>query len=449
MNSRIASLMTVFVLSLLVMPGCAAKHDPDPRVDSGKQPPVKVTPIKPDRKTLVRTIELPGRVEAFEVAPLYAKVTGYVSKISVDIGDKVQGPNGDEPGTILCELQVPELKDELAEKAATVSQVEAEVAQADAAIKVADAMVRSAAARVRESEAAAARQEALFNRWQSEFARVTDLVEKGAVTRKVADETRSELDSVDAGRKEVVARIDTAKSLAQEASAEVEKAQADATAARSKLAVARATHQRINTLLEYTVIRAPFDGIVVERNVHVGHLVQTGGMNGMTPILTVMKPDPVRIFIDIPETDSIHINQKTKIEFRVPSLVAEPIVGTITRTSWSLNNTSRTLTAEIDVPNPEQLLRPGLYVRVKLTVAELNNVLSLPKTAIVTQDKQFFCFCIDAEGKVFRRSITLGLQAGTDFEIRSGLTGDERVIGANANAFREGQLVEVATAPTP
>ncbi|MDB5391035.1 MAG: bepF 3 [Planctomycetaceae bacterium] len=445
MNRLSLSLLFAVATLLGSTTGCSkgAAHETDA---TGAQPPVQVTPIKPERKTLVRTIELPGRVEAFEVAPLYAKVTGYVASISVDIGDSVRGPHGSEPGAPLCELLVPELNDELAEKAAAVAQTKAEVLQADAAVKVAQAGVRSADARVRESEAAAARQEALFARWQSEFKRVSDLVEKGAMTRKVADETRSELDSADAGRKEVVARIESVKALEQEAVAGVEKARADAGAARSRLAVAEADHRRVTTLLEYSTIRAPFDGVIVERNVHTGHLVQAGGINGKTPILTVMRADPVRVFIDVPETDSVHIGKKTKVELRVPSLQGEPIVGTITRNSWSLNTTSRTLTAEYDVPNPEGHLRPGLYVQVKLTVAELKNALSLPKTAIVTQDKQTYCLCIESDGKVVRRPITVGLQAGNEFEIRSGLTGNEKVIGMNANAFREGQIVEVAPA---
>lgn len=445
--NHLSTLLAVAIATLLgTAAGCGnqgAAHEPTGD-GAGGQPPVRVTPIKPERKTLVRSIELPGRVEAFEVAPLYAKVTGYVSSISVDIGDAIKGPYGDQPGAALCELLVPELKDELAEKTAAVDQARAEVTQSEAAIKVAEAAVRSAAAKVREARAAAARQEALFARWESEFKRVSDLVEKGAVTRKVADETRSELDSADAGRKEVVARIASVEALQQEAESGVEKAQADAVAIRSHLAVAEAEQRHVTTLLAYSTIRAPFDGVVVERHVHTGHLVQAGGANGNTPVLTVMRANPVRVFVDVPETDSVHINKETKVEVRIPSLPGDPYTGTITRSSWSLNTTSRTLSAEIDVPNPSGTWRPGLYVQVKLTVVELPNAISLPKTAIITQDKQTYCYCIEGDGKVVRRPISIGLLAGTDFEVRSGLKGDENVIGVNANAFREGQIVELA-----
>jgi HlyD family secretion protein len=411
---------------------------------SGGQPPIRVTPIQPERKTLVRTVELPGRAEAYEVAALHAKVTGYVVKMPVDIGDAIRGPQGDQPGDALCELLVPELKEELAQKAATVDQTKAEVLQADAGVKVAEAVVRSAEARVLEARASVAREEAHYARWQSEFERVAQLAETGALTRKVADETRAQLDAADAARKEVTARIASVEALLQESSAGLEKAKADAVAVRSQLAVAEAEQRRLSAMLDYAVIRAPFDGVVVERHVHTGHLIHSGGSGGQKPLLTVMRTDPIRVVVDVPEVDAVRVSPGTKVELRIPSLPGEPHLGTVTRTSWSLNTSSRTMAAEIDVPNADGRWRPGQYVQVKLTVAELENVLSLPKTAIITQDKQTYCFAIGADDKVVRLPVSLGLQAGNEFEIRDGLTGDERVIGVNASAFREGQTVEIA-----
>ena len=104
------------------------------------------------------------------------------------------------------------------------------------------------------------------------------------------------------------------------------------------------------------------------------------------------------------------------------------------------------MSAEIHVPNSEGKWRPGQYVQAKLTAAEVENCLSLPKTAVVTQDKQTYCFSVDDDGKVRRIPISLGLQAGTDLEIRDGLTGNERVISVNAGAFREGQAVKAIAA---
>lgn len=408
---------------------------------------MRATVIEAQRKSLVRTVDLPGRAEAFEFAPLCAKVTGFVQKVFVDIGDPIRGPKGDEPGSVLCELLVPELKEELSEKTALVAQTKAEILQADAGVKVAESVVQSAKANIAEAQALAAKEESRYTRWKSEYQRVAQLAENGAVTRKVADETKSELEAADAGRSEVSARISAVRALHLEAEAKLDKSRADAAAIRARLQVVESEKRRVETMLDYSILRAPFDGVVVERNVHTGHLVQAGGANGQKPLLSVMRIDPVRVFIDIPEDDAVHVSKGSKVELRVPSAHGKPYAGTITRTSWSLHPTSRTLTAEIDIPNPDGVWRPGLYVQAKVTVAELADVFTVPKTAVMTQDKQTSCYVVESDGKVARRSITLGLQAGPDFEVREGLAGGEKVISVNANTFREGQIVEIA-APT-
>jgi len=441
--TRFASILPLALL-LVMFSGCdragPARHGDGA---SGGLPPIRVTTVKPERKTLVRTVELPGRVEAFEVTPLHAKVTGYIERIPVDIGDRIQGPQGDQPGQALCEILVPELQEELAEKKSLVAQAEAQVLQADAAVKLAEASVRSADAKVREAQAAVAREEAKCAKWESEYERVSKLVESGALTKKLAEETKAELAAAMASCKEVEARIASVEAQRHEAAAGLDKAKADAVATRSKQAVAEAEQRRLEAMFGFTVLRAPYDGVVVERNVHKGHLVQAGASN--VPLLTVMRIDPVRVFVDVPEADAVHIHQGTKAKLKTPSLAGEPIAGTVTRTSWSLNATSRTLTAEIDIANPDGRLRPGLYMQVELTVAELENALALPKTAIVTQDKQTYCFTVGADGKVSRTAVDVGIAAGNEFEIRSGLSGEENVIGVNAAAFRDGQVVDIAT----
>lgn len=443
-----SSLTSLVAPLLLLGAACSGCQRPagvaEGAVANTELPPIRVVPIQPQRKTLRRTVELPGRVEAFEVAPLHAKVTGYVESIQVDIGDPVQGPRGDDPGTKLCALLVPELREELAEKTALVGQGVADVEQAGAAVQVANASVQSAAARIEEAEAAVAREEANVKRWESEHQRYVQLAESGAVTRKVLDETKAQLDAATAGRREVAARISSARALFREAQAGLEKAKADVTAARSRQKVAEAEQRRLEAMVGYSVVRAPFDGVVVERTIHTGHLVRAGGGAGERPLLTIMKIDPVRIFVDVPETDAVYIDTGTKATIKVPSLAGAPVTAPVTRTSWSLNTTSRTLTAEVDVPNADKRLRPGLYVQVELTVAELEGALSLPRSAIFTQEKQTCCYTIGPDGKVALAPVSLGLQAGTDVEIREGLKGDEQVIGANTSAFRPGLIVQIA-----
>jgi RND family efflux transporter MFP subunit len=423
--------------------GCPVGEPPPGQSGEGRQA-ARASVIRPERKLLVRTVELPGRVEAVESTPLFAKVTGYVEKITVDIGDEVSGPDGDKAATVLCELLVPELKEELAESTAAVQQSEAEVGQADAAVKLAEASVRAEEALVREAQAAVARADALFARWESQYQRVSELAQSGAVTSKVAEETQAEFKAADAGRKEAAARVASAEAKLEEAIAGREKSKADASAARARLGVTEAARRRVATMMDYSVIRAPYAGIVVERNVHTGHLVEAGGGNNRAPLFTVMRMNPVRVFVDVPEADAVLVAKGCKARLRIPSLPADPIEHEVTRTSWSLNEASRTLTAEIEVPNPGGKWRPGVYAQVTLTVAELPDALCLPRTAIVVQDKDHYCLVVGTDGKVVRQAVSLGISAGSDVEIRSGLTGEEQVIGVNPGAFREGQVVEIA-----
>jgi RND family efflux transporter MFP subunit len=118
----------------------------------------------------------------------------------------------------------------------------------------------------------------------------------------------------------------------------------------------------------------------------------------------------------------------------------------VTRTSESLDTGNRTLRIEIEIANPEGKLKPGTYLQADLEVANRKDVLALPRAAILTQDKNSFCLTVDDQGRVVQVPVQLGIQAGTDVEILSGLTGSERVITANVGGFREGQRVEAVTA---
>lgn len=408
----------------------------------------RVTPIKPVRKTLVRTSEQPGRIEPFEETAIHAKLAGFVKKVHVDLGDKVRGPSRvstdqpDQPGQVLAELEMPELEAELKQKQALVAQAEAEVTQAEAAIKVAKSAKVSAEALVAEAKAAVERADAMYERWKSEFERVRELAAKQAVTQKVADETEQQSKSADAARREVAAKIKSAQAKLSEAAANIEKAEADLEAARSKHKVAQADEQKTLALLSYATLRAPFDGIITERNLDTGHLVQPSGASGK-PLFVVVRADSVRIFLDVPEADAGFVAPGSPAKIKVPAISATPFDGQVTRTSWTLQAASRTLRTEIDIPNPDGKLRPGMYATAEIEVARRADTLSLPKSAIFQQGAESFALGISSDHKIVKLPIKTGIVAGSDVEILSGLTGEESLIGANLAAYKEGQAVEI------
>jgi RND family efflux transporter MFP subunit len=410
---------------------------------------VKVTPIKPVRKTLVRWTVQPGQIEAFEETPLFAKLASYVEKMHVDIGDRVTGPQFDSDGHVvregqlLVELSVPELDEELAQKEAAVGQAKAEVQQALAAIKVAKASESAARSKVEESEAVVDQSQADYEFAASEFARLKKLADKGAVTREVADEKEKLLKTADSVRKQTQARIASAKALVVEKRALVDKSEADLEAAKQHVLAAEADVAKVKALIGYTRIRAPYDGVITTRSVHTGHLVLPGTEANAKPLLVIVQTRKMRIFVDVPESDAARITPGANASITIPSSASESRTGTITRISWTLSAGSRTLRAEIDVDNADGSLRPGMYAKARLIVAEREGVLSLPKGAVLPGEEKWYCCTVDADGVVSRTPIETGIRTDDDVEIVSGVSEEDQIIGTNAAAFREGQRVEV------
>ncbi len=448
---------TIHMLALLtattILTGCGSTEEDETSATTAietAQGVMRVTPIKPARKTLVRFTEQPGQIEAFEETPIHAKLAGFVKKVHVDIGDKVTGPSRvstdqlEQPGQILAELELPELDAELKQKQALVAQAAAEVTQSEAGIKVAKSARTSAEALIAEARASVERADAMYERWKSEFERVRELVAKQAVTQKVADETEQQFKAADAARREIAAKIKSAQAKLSEASANIEKADADLVAAQSKHTVAEADEQKTRALLSYATLRAPFDGVITERHLDTGHLVQSSGASGK-PLFVVVRADTVRIFLDVPETDAGFIAVDSPAKIKVPSL-SKLFEGKVARTAWTLQTSSRTLRTEIDIPNPDGHLRPGMYATAEIEVARRLDALSLPKSAVFKKGPDSFCKSISSENTIKELPIKTGIVAGTDVEIVSGLTGEESLIGANLAAYKEGQAVEVIVA---
>jgi HlyD family secretion protein len=437
-----------------VFSGCNNSHstaDAASPSSAGADALVRVTPITAVKKKLVRYTEQPGQISAMEETPIVAKISGYVRRIHVDIGDRVKGPvyEGDmlkEPGQPLIEIDVPEMHKEHDQKLASIQQAKSEIKQSQAAINVAKAMRASSEALVAEAQASIDRVNADFERRKSELARMTDLAARQAVTEKLVDEATNQYRAAEAAQKEIAAKVKSAQAQRDEAGALVEKAEADLEAAHAKLGVAEAEEQRLAAMLKYTTIRAPFDGVVSARDVDTGHLVSASSTR---PLLVVVMADTVRAIVDVPEIDAIFIEPGAEATLRMPSLAGGEFTGTVTRSTWVLNQSTRTLRTEIDVPNSGGKLRPGMYAYARIKVAEKPDALVLPKTAILTSAGQSYCWRIEEDGLLLRHPIQTGIESGGDVEIIGGLSGSEPIVGLNASSFREGQRVEVAEPSAP
>ncbi|MDA1049387.1 MAG: efflux RND transporter periplasmic adaptor subunit [Planctomycetota bacterium] len=333
---------------------------------------------KPDPETPPRTTTQPARIEPFEQAPLYAKIEGYVLKsrtVEGADGQPSQAPIADigdlvKENDVLAEIWVPEMEQELRQKQALHAQAEAELEQAAQAIIVVQKAAESAQAKIREAEAGVMRAEGEYQRWEAEKTRIQQLAGEGSVSQKLADETLNQFRAADAGRREVAARVDSAKAALGEAEATVAKARADEAAATARLEVAQANVDHMQSMLAYAKIRAPFAGVVTQRNVDTGHLVRPPQGSGSPSLFVVVRADVVRIVTEIPELEAPLVKVGNRVFIRIQALGGEEIEGQVTRTAWVLDPSSRTLRTEIDLPNPTGRLRPGMYATARIILED-------------------------------------------------------------------------------
>ncbi len=415
--------------------------------------PPAVTVVKPERKTLLRAVRQPGTVEAFERTPLYARVAGYVEKVHVDIGDRVRA------GDVLAKLSVLELEEEVRQKAALVEQAKAEITQSEEALAAAEAGIGSAKAQIQAAEAGRGRTKADYARWQGEYNRVSDLAQRKLLDKQVVEETLNQFRSAEAARDETEAKVAAAEAAHKESVARRDKARADVTAAKARLGVAEADHRRMAAWLGYAAVRAPFDGVVTVRNVHTGHFLQpaaSGSGGRAEPLFVVERIDTVRVFVEVSEADAAAVRDGTPAAVRVPALGGREVPGKVTRSSWSLEAKERTLRTEIDVPNQDGRLRPGMYAHASITV-EHPNVLTLPASAVLRQGEESFCFRLEG-GKAVRTPVKVGLTSAGSVEVvqkrtKAGpdapweeFTGGEELI-VNPAGLTDGQVVRGPSHP--
>jgi RND family efflux transporter MFP subunit len=440
LTSRLSVASALAVLAA-VSPGCGPAIGSAPAQTAGKAPVARVNVVRPERGTIRRTTEQPGQIEAAETTEIHAKIAGYVKGVAVDIGDAVKG------GQTLAELHVPEMEAELAQKRALVDQAESEQAQAEAAVAESRAGITSAEAKLTEVKAAIRRTEADVARWQAEFARIAQLVRESAVTGSLRDETQSKLEAAQAARDEVTAQVRSAEAAVAESRAHLVKAEADVKAAASRVEVAEAEARRVESLLGYARIDAPFDGVITRRGIDTGHLTVPGGQDD--PLFVLERVDHVTVSVGVPEADAPLVGRGDTAVIRLPTLGGRAYEGKVTRTSYSLDAATRTLRAEIDLPNPDDLLRPGLYAYTSIVAEEHTDALTLPAAAVFRDGGKAYCVVV-ADGRARRREIQTGLGDASRVEVASGLDGRELIVAARADTVAAGQPVEpVEAKPSP
>lgn len=439
-----------FGLLLLSSMGCAKKAGGSGEVST---PTPKVKAANPQKKSLRWTIDQPGTIQAYESTPLIAKLPGFVKKVHVDIDDLVHGPStdGTKPGTLLAELDMPEMVEDVKQKEALVAQANAEVELARKNHTASLAAIDSAAAQVLQAASREKAAKANVDRWRSELARVEALVKGKVVDQQTGDETRNQFIAAEGGFDEAKAYTAAMQAAQKEAEAKAAKAAAEVTAAQARGASAQADVRKSAALLAYAQIRAPYNGIVTGRMVHTGNFLQPGEGKTVT-LFTVARIDLVRVVVEVPETHAGRIAKGQAVKVRVPGLRNAEYAGTIARTSWALNPDVHTLRVEIDLPNPDHKLRPGLYAQAGLTLDQAEATV-LPTSAIQYQDDAAFCYLVQ-DGKAARYQVQLGQIDGDVIEVLrrkkvgpkeewQPWNGSEVVVRSSKGALTDGVAVEI------
>jgi RND family efflux transporter MFP subunit len=449
-------LLAAVPLLLATVSGCGRQSQAASTHSSSEPGPSTVTTTRPSRQMLKSTVEQPGQIEGFEHTALAVKIAGYLRKEYVDMGDPVRGPRWYRHGQVLAELWVPELEEELKQKEALAVQAEAEVELSKRVLVAAEATVEKAEANLKLAEAGRTRAEGSYTRWQAEIDRNRILVRRNALDQQTLDQTTDSFRSAEAARDESVATIRAAQAARLESMAQRDRAAADVKVSEARWAVARADRDRIAATVQYTKIRAPYDGVVTKRVVDSGAFMQPNG--GTSVVFVVVRTDPVRIFVDVPEAVAVRVKEGMPAQVRVQAQDEQEFAGKVRRFSWALDPQQRTLRVQIDLPNPDGRLRPGMYATARLTT-EHPRMLTVPASAVWSQDDQPMIVRIE-DGKARRTPVKIGLRQGGLVQLLKkqtrtapqgevltwdDFTGDERIVTANPATLLDGQEVKEAS----
>jgi RND family efflux transporter MFP subunit len=342
---------------------------------------------------------LPGNIQAITEAPILARADGYIKSRSVDIGDHVRA------GQLVAEIEAPELDQQVVQAKATLEQAQASLEQAKANYQ--QGKSNEELARI------------TADRWKA-------LVLKGAVSRQDNDTYQAQYNAQ-------VANLDAlSKAVA---------------AAQSNVNAAQANVARLSELQSYRMVRAPFDGLITLRNVDVGALVNSGN----TLLFRIAQTGTLRIYVDVPQSYSEQVHTGLPARITVSNIPGRTFPGTVTRMADSLDPASRTMLVEVQVPNSDGALLPGMYARVDLRSLRggaASTPILVPGDAIIARGSGTEVAIVGPDHIVHIVKVEVGRDYGDRVEVLSGLREGDTIVANPGDTARDGALVNpVPAAP--
>ncbi len=340
---------------------------------------------------------LPANTQAIKDSIIYARVSGYLKKRYVDIGDIVKG------GQLLAEIESPELDQQL-------NQARANLQQASKQLDLQKANL--------------------------ELARTTMERYKGA------------------DKEQAVAKLTVDQTVAAYGTAQAAVAAAEATVVSNQANV-----RQFEAMTAFERVLAPFDGTVTQRNVDVGALITAGSPTNNTSVaptsvtgaatglFEVAQIDTLRVFVNVPQVVAQNVKAGLKAQVAVRGALTTPVTATVTRTASALDPGTRTLLTEVDIPNSTHAMLPGTFVYVAFKLAPSGQRWNLPATALIFNSDGTQMMLVEPGGKLRIQNVTVGRDFGDTINVQAGLSGNEMVVKQPDVSLQDGQVIAPVESP--
>lgn len=388
--------LLLIVPLLFLLPSCSRPTESEAKTGPDEAPTAPV--VKVTRQTLGNQLEIASEFRPFQEIDVHAKESGYIKSLYIDWGTHVK------TGQLMAVLEIPELQEE-----------------------------------VERDKAAEQRSEQDLERAKEELTRAQSAYQ-------VAHLTSTRLAGVQKTNPGLVAQeeVDVAMGKDQETSAEVSASRDAVAAAQQELAAAKATLQKDQALYAYARITAPFDGVVTELDAYTGALLPAGtstSQNGLA-LCHLSQNNLLRLVVPVPETVVPGIRIGEPVQVRVTAL-GRKFQGKVTRFSDQIDMQTRTMHTEIQVPNPNYEIVPGMYAYVELPTARSVSVLAVPIQAVQRSGNDAgTVLVVNGRDTIESRQVKLGMETANDIEITSGLQDGELAIFGEQNRYRPGEIVK-------
>lgn len=380
--------------AVAALAGCRRQ---EPVAAAAEQQTPIVAAARSARMDLSRELTLTGELVPFQEVEVMSKVAGFVQRIYVDVGDAVR------QGQVIAILEIPEMKDDITRASASIARSRAEVERA-----------------------------------------MTEVV-RTERAHQIAHLAHDRLSSVFRSKPGLVAQqeVDDAHARDQISESQVAAAKSALASAREQIKVGEADRGKAETLLQYSRVTAPFDGVITKRYANNGSMIQAGvaSQSQAMPLVRLSQNSRLRLILDVPESAVGAVRTGSAVAIRIPSLNRE-LQGRVSRSSGRVSTSTRTMHTEVDIDNSSRKLIPGVSAEVALRIADRPRTLAVPLDAVAREGESHAVWVVTGDQRVEKRAVRTGIESSTMVEIVEGLADGELVVLGGAARIKPNQKVK-------